>query len=86
MSKAYKYEYAFFFAFYIIFSSFIFSVHEIVVAREFIGITVLALIYGLINSEIFGRADFGYYAYQAINIPILLVFLYFQFHINEFIK
>ena len=86
MSKEYKYEYLFFFLFYIIFSSIIFSINEIVVTSEVVGIIVLAIIYGLVNSEIFSRSDFGYYSYQAIGIPILLIFVYFQYHINEFIN
>jgi len=85
-SKEYKYEYSFFLVFYILFSSVIFSINEFVVVSEIIGITVMAIIYALVNSEIFGKANFGYYSYQAIGIPILLVFVYFQYFINEFIK
>ena len=85
-SKEYKYEYLFFFIFYILFSCVIFSISELVVVNEIISITVMAIIYGLVNSEIFGRANFGYYSYQAVGITILLVFVYFQYHINEFVK
>jgi len=85
-SKEYKYEYLFFVSFYILFSSTIFSISEFVVVSEVIGIAVMALLYALVNSEIFGRGNFGYYSYQAIGIPILLAFVYFQYHVNEFIK
>ena len=78
--------YSFFFIFYILFSCVIFSISELVVVNEIISITVMAIIYALVNSEIFSRANFGYYSYQAIGIPILLIFVYFQYHTNEFIN
>lgn len=85
-SDSYKYEYIFFYVFYLLFSSFIFSINEVVVFSEIISISIMAIIYALANSEIFGRANFGYYSYQAIGIPILLVFVYFQYHVNVFVK
>lgn len=85
-SNLYKYEFLFFCVFYILFSCIIFSISDMVVVNEIIGIVLMAIIYGLVNSEIFARANFGYYSYQAIGIPILLIFMYFQYHINEFIK
>jgi len=85
-SDEYRKEYAFFYLFYILFSCLIFSITEIVLVNEVISIAVMAIIYSLVNSEIFGRANFGYYSYQAIGVPILVVFVYFQYHINELVN
>jgi len=85
-SKEYKNEYTFFYVLYIIFSCIIFSISEIVVFKELLGIASVAIVYAFINSEIFGRANFGFYGYQAVSIPILIIFVYFQYQISEFIK
>lgn len=84
-SSEYKYEYMFFYIFYIIFSCILFSISEIVVVNEVISITLVATLYALINSEIFGRTNFGFYGYQTIGTPIIILFVYLQYHINEFV-
>ncbi|VAW86146.1 hypothetical protein MNBD_GAMMA16-2228 [hydrothermal vent metagenome] len=85
-SGEYKSEYIFFYVFYIIFSCVLFSISEVVVINEVISITLVAILYALVNSEIFGRANIGFYGYQAIGIPIIIIFVYTQYHINEFVK
>jgi len=84
-SSEYKYEYMFFYVFYIIFSCVLFSISEIVVINEIVSITLVALLYALVNAEVFGRANFGFFGYQAVGIPIIIIFVYLQHHINEFV-
>ena len=85
-SSGYKYEYMFFYVFYIAFSCVLFSINEIVVINEVISFTLVAILYAFVNSEIFGRVSFGFYGYQAIGIPIIILFIYLQYHVNEFVK
>ena len=85
-SSEYKYEYMFFYVFYIIFSCVLFSISEIVVINEVVSFVLMAILYAFINSEIFGRANYGYYGYQTISIPIIILFIYLQYHVNEFVK
>jgi len=86
-SSEYKYQYIFFYAFYTIFSCIIFSISETVVAKEIISITLVATLYALVISEIIGRINFGLYIYgHIVSIPILILFTYLQYYINEFVK
>jgi len=83
-SKAYQYEFLFFWIFYIIFSCFIFSITRQLQLDIIVIIAITGLLYALINTEIFSRYYFGYSTHQIIAIPILILFVYIQYNILEF--
>ena len=81
-SKPYKYEYLFFLIFYMAFSSFIFSISRDLTFSIIATIALTGLLYAFIVTEIVTRRDFGY---QLICIPILIAFMYLQYHLLEFV-
>jgi len=83
-SKSYQYEYLFFLIFYMAFSSFIFSISRDLTFSIIATIALTGLLYAFIVTEIVTRRDFGYFGYQLICIPILIAFMYLQYHLLEF--
>lgn len=82
-SRDYRNEFLFFWVLYVVFTCFIFSISRDLQLDIVLIISATGLLYAFVNAEIFTRHDFGFYGYQGVGIPILILFVYLQYNILE---
>lgn len=80
-----RFSYLFFFIFHVVFSCVIFSLHETVTVNEIVGIFLVAPLFSLTTTVIVCKPNLDYFACLAVLKVILISFVYFQYHVNEFL-
>ena len=68
-------DFVFFLLLYLIFGYFVLGMNENKSLYFYISLLVFGMLTSFISSEIFVRNDFGYYLTQAIEIPIIIIFI-----------